>query len=75
MRIFVSLHKMSSKYSEGLNNDKHPKQALGDIVFVFDHVTLQLGLPGLFGLSNGHNMMSRYHSVVNGTLTSCCAGA
>ena len=61
MRIFVSLHKMSSEYFEGSNNTKHPKQALGDIIFVCDHVTLKPGLPGLSGLSDGHSMMSRYH--------------
>ena len=60
IRIFVSLHKMSPEYSEGSNNDKHPKQALGDIIFVCDHITLKLGLPGLSGLSNEHSMMSRY---------------
>ena len=60
VRIFVSLHKMSPEYSES-NNTKHPKQALGDIIFVCDHVTLKSGLPGLSGLSDGHSMMSRYH--------------
>ena len=47
VRIFVSLHKMSLEYSEGSNNTKHAKQALGDIIFLCDHVTLKLGLPGL----------------------------
>ena len=64
VRIFVSLHKMSPEYSDGSNNTKHPKQALGDIIFVSDHVTLKPGLPGLSGLSglsNRHSMMSRYH--------------
>ena len=56
VRIFVSLHKMSLEYSEGSNNDKHPKQALGDIIFVCDHVTLKLGLSGLSGLSDWHSM-------------------
>ena len=58
VRIFVSLHKMSLEYSEGSNNDQHPKQALGSIIGLYNHVTLQPGLPGL---SNGHSMMSRYH--------------
>ena len=61
VKIFVSLHKMSLEYSEGSNNTKHPKQALGDIIFLCDHVTLKPGLPGLSGLSDGHSMMSRYH--------------
>ena len=61
VRIFVSLHKMSPEYSEGSKNPKHPKQALGDIIFVCDHVTLKPALPGLSGLSNRHSMMSRYH--------------
>ena len=61
VRILVSLHKMSPKYSEGSNNDKHPKQALSDIIVLCNYVTLKLGLPGLSGLSNGHSMMSRYH--------------
>ena len=56
MRIFVSLHKMGLEYSEGSNNAKHPKQALGDVIFVCDHVTLKLGLPGLPGLSDWHSM-------------------
>ena len=61
VRIFVSLHKMFPEYFEGSNNDKNTKQALGDIIFVCDYVTLKLGLPGLSGLSDGHSMMSRYH--------------
>ena len=52
---------MSPEYSEGSNKTKHPKQALGDIIFVCHYVTLKLGLPDLSGLSDGHSMMSRYH--------------
>ena len=59
VRIFVSLHKISLEYSEGLNNDEHPKQALIDVIFVCDHVTFKLGLLGLSGLSG----LSDWHSM------------
>ena len=56
VRIFASLHKIGLKYSEGSNNAKHPKQALGDVIFVCDHVTLKLGSSGLSGLFDWHSM-------------------
>ena len=56
MRIFVSLHKIGLEYSKESNNAKHPKRALGNVIFVCDHVTLKLGLSGLSGLSDWHSM-------------------